>query len=297
MYMGMNRRDLLKLIVAGGGSAALTPSARVWSSPRIQVDPDRWGMLVDTTRCIGCRHCEWACKQQNGLPSDPLSQFSDTSVFETHRRPDAISYTVVNRFAQPDNADRPVYIKVQCMHCEYAACVSACLVGAFEKEKGGSVQYDGWKCMGCRYCMVACPFQVPSYEYFNAFTPVVRKCTFCFERVSQEGKFPACAHICPQEVMTFGRRADLLNAARERMAKHPDRYVSHIYGEHEVGGTAWLYLASVPFDQLGLPVLGHTPVTQLNETVQHAIFKYFIPPIALYGFLGAMMWMYRDKDE
>ena len=104
--MGMNRRDLLKRIVVGGGAAALTPSARAWSSPRIQVDPDLWGMLVDTTRCIGCRHCEWACKQQNELPSDPLSQFSDTSVFEALRRPDATSYTVVNRFAGPEGGLR-----------------------------------------------------------------------------------------------------------------------------------------------------------------------------------------------
>jgi hypothetical protein len=126
---------------------------------------------------------------------------------------------------------------------------------------------------------------------------VVRKCTFCFERVTQDEKFPACAHICPEEVMTFGKREDLLKAARERIAEHPERYIPHIYGEHEVGGTAWLYLAGVPFDQLGLPVLGHTPVTRLNETVQHAIFKHFIPPIALYGFLGAMMWAYRGKDE
>lgn len=295
--MGINRRDLFKLMLAGGGSTFLHPLPRAWSAPRAQPDTERWGMLVDTTRCIGCRHCEWACKKEHELPSAPLSQFSDTSVFETLRRPDAISYTVVNRFAPPDNPDRPVYVKVQCMHCEHAACVSACLVGAFQREKGGSVQYETWKCIGCRYCMVACPFQIPAYEYHNAFTPVVRKCTFCFERVSREGKFPACAHICPEEVMTFGRRADLLKAARERMAKHPDRYLPHIYGEHEVGGTAWLYLAGHPFDQLGFYALGHKPVPQLNETVQHAIFKHFVPPIALYSFLGALMWIYRDKDE
>jgi len=295
--MGINRRDLFKLAFAGGGATLLSTPSPAWSSSSAQLNPERWGMLVDTTRCIGCRHCEWACKKQNELPSAPLAQFGDTSVFEALRRPDATSYTVVNRFAGPEGEGRPVYAKVQCMHCDYPACVSACLVGAFEKVKTGSVQYDGWKCMGCRYCMVACPFQIPAYEYFNAFTPVVRKCTFCFERVSKEEKFPACAHICPQEVMTFGRRADLLKAARERMAKEPKKYIPHIYGEHEVGGTAWLYLASMPFGELGLPVLGHTPVTRLNETVQHAIFKHFVPPIALYSFLGGMMWMYRDKKD
>jgi Fe-S-cluster-containing dehydrogenase component len=295
--MGINRRDLFKLALAGGGSAMLRPGPAAASSPRAQLSPERWGMLVDTTRCVGCRHCEWACKNQNGLPKAPLAQFSDTEVFDALRRPDAVSYTVVNRFAGPEEEGRPVYVKVQCMHCDYPACVSACLVGAFQKEETGSVQYDGWKCMGCRYCMVACPFQIPAYEYSNAFTPVVRKCTFCFERVAKEGDLPACAHICPEEVMTFGRREDLLRAARERMEKAPEKYIRHIYGEHEVGGTAWLYLSGVPFEQLRMPVLGHAPVTRLNETVQHAIFKYFIPPIALYGFLGAMMWMHRDKGE
>ena len=153
--MGINRRDLFKLAFAGGGATLLSTPSPAWSSSSAQLNPERWGMLVDTTRCIGCRHCEWACKKQNELPSAPLAQFGDTSVFEALRRPDATSYTVVNRFAGPEGEGRPVYAKVQCMHCDYPACVSACLVGAFEKVKTGSVQYYGWKCMGCRYCMVA----------------------------------------------------------------------------------------------------------------------------------------------
>lgn len=295
--MGINRRDLLKLAVAGGGASLAARPSRVLASAGLRLDPKRWGMLVDTTRCIGCRNCEWACKQQNELPSAPLAEFSDTSVFESMRRPDAVSYTVVNRFAPRKDSDKPVYVKVQCMHCDHPACVSACLVGALQKAESGAVRYDGWKCMGCRYCMVACPFQVPAYEYNNAFTPVVRKCTFCFTRVTQQGKFPACAHICPQEVMTFGRRADLLVAARERIQKSPDRYIDYIYGEHEVGGTSWLYLAGVPFEQLGFPTLRETPVTRLNERVQHSIFKHFVPPIAYFGFLGTLMWVFREKHE
>ena len=145
--------------------------------------------------------------------------------------------------------------------------------------------------------MVACPFQIPAYEYFNALTPVVRKCTFCFERVDKEGVPPACASICPQGVLTFSKRSAVLKAAKERMAKHPDRYHSHIYGEHEVGGTSWLYLSSVPFDKIGFLNLRDQPVTHLNETVQHSIFKHFIPPLALYGFLGALMWTFREKEN
>jgi formate dehydrogenase iron-sulfur subunit len=295
--MRIDRRGLFKLTLAAGGGTLLSRPSRAGAATGSHLNADRWGMLVDTTLCVGCRHCEWACKQQNKLPSAPLSQFSDTSVFEKMRRPDDTSYTVVNRFNNPDDPDNPVYAKVQCMHCDHAACVSACLVGALQKDKHGPVVYNGGKCMGCRYCMVACPFQIPAYEYFNALTPVVRKCTFCFDRVSQQGDFPACCKICPQEVMTFGRRSDLLKAARERINNHPDRYISKIYGEHEVGGTGWLYLSGVPFEKLGFLPLGDKPVSQLNETIQHSIFKYFIPPLALYGLLGGLMWTFKNKEE
>jgi len=295
--MGIDRRDFLKIALASGGSSLLTNPPEATASSKVPLNPDRWGMLVDTTLCIGCRHCEWACKRQNELPSAPLAEFSDTSAFDKFRRPDAESYTVVNRFPNPKDPDRPIFAKVQCMHCEDAGCVSACLVGALQKEKDGPVSYDAWKCMGCRYCMVACPFQIPAYEYFNALNPRVMKCNFCFERVKKEKELPACAKICPQGVMTFGKRVDLLQAARERMAKAPDRYVPHIYGEHEVGGTAWLYLAEVPFEKIGFLTLGEQSVTHLNETVQHSIFKHFIPPLALYSVLGALMWNFRDKDE
>ena len=294
--MRIDRRELLKLTLAAGGATLLGSPSRAGASTGSVLNPDRWGMLVDTTLCVGCRHCEWACKRQNKLPSDPLSTFSDTKVFEKMRRPDATSYTVVNRFENPENPDNAVFVKVQCMHCDHAACASACLVGALQKTKQGPVVYDGWKCMGCRYCMVACPFQIPAYEYFNPLTPVVRKCTFCFERVSQRGDFPACCKICPEEVMTFGKRSDLLKAARVRMEKNPDRYVPKIYGENEVGGTGWLYLAGVPFEKLGFLKLGETPVTALNEKVQHSIFKHWVPPIALYSVLGALMWTFKNKE-
>jgi len=141
--MGINRRDLFKLTLAGGGAAALGLSADAHASAGARLDPDAWGMLVDTTLCIGCRHCEWACKQQNQLPSAPLSDFNDKTVFDKMRRPDAVSYTVVNRFPHPDDPEKPVYVKVQCMHCQHAACVSACLVGAFQRDRLGPVQYDG----------------------------------------------------------------------------------------------------------------------------------------------------------
>ncbi|MEA3232150.1 MAG: 4Fe-4S dicluster domain-containing protein, partial [Thermodesulfobacteriota bacterium] len=173
--------------------------------------------------------------------------------------------------------------------CNDPSCVSACIVGALTKQENGAVIYDAKKCIGCRYCMVACPFQVPAYEYHNALTPEVRKCTFCYQSV-KEGGLPACAQICPREVITFGKKDELLRLARWKMKKNPGKYVDHIYGEHEVGGTSWLYLASEPFESIGFPKLGTKAPPRLTEAIQHGLFQYFAAPIILYGVLGGVMW-------
>jgi hypothetical protein len=144
--------------------------------------------------------------------------------------------------------------------------------------------------------MAACPFQVPAYEYRNAFTPKVRKCTFCQPRISAGG-LPACVQACPMEVMTFGPRESLLIEARARLASYPERYVQHIYGEHEVGGTSWLYLSGIPFEQIGLPTLGYHPTPGYTEPIQHAIFKYFLPPLGLYSLLGGLMWFANKRKK
>jgi Fe-S-cluster-containing dehydrogenase component len=210
---------------------------------------------------------------------------------------DYSTYTIVNRYQSTNGGDhQPVFAKFQCMHCLRPACKSACIVGAFSSEATGAVQYDSWKCIGCRYCMAACPFQVPAYEYRNAFTPKVRKCTFCQPRISA-GELPACVQACPMEVMTFGTREALLMDARARLASYPERYVQHIYGEHEVGGTSWLYLSSLPFAQIGLPTLGYHPTPGYTEPIQHAIFKYFLPPLGLYSLLGGLMWFFNNRKK
>ena len=142
-------------------------------------------------------------------------------------------------------------MKDQCNHCLEPACASACFVKAFTKTKEGAVIYDESVCVGCRYCMIACPFEIPTYEYDKALTPRVMKCTLCHPRLL-EGKLPGCVEVCPTEALTFGRREDLIRIARERIRRQPDRYVDHIYGENEMGGTSWLYLAGQPFGQLGM---------------------------------------------
>lgn len=256
-----------------------------------------FSVLVDTVVCIGCRKCEWACNNEHKLSTRSLTEFEDKSVFGRHRRPDDSAYTVVNRFVDPAQPDRQLNIKVQCMHCNRPACVSACIVGALQKNKIGSVDYDAWKCIGCRYCMVACPFQIPAYEYRDPFKPRVRKCTFCEHRLI-EGKKPACVSICPNEALTFGTREELMDVANERIKLNPGKYVDHIYGEKEIGGSSWMYLAPTEFANTELPVLPTEEIPKLTETIQHGVFKSFVPPLALYGLLGLIMHALREnKDE
>ena len=263
--------------------------AEAWQS-RAPSDP--FGCLVDLTRCVGCRKCELACNEVNALP-EPEHKFTDLTVLDDKRRPDEKAYTVVNRYytGAMDERDRlvPTFVKVQCMHCQDPACVSACITGAMEKDENGAVRYDAGKCIGCRYCMVACPFEIPAYEYHDPITPMVRKCTFCFERISKEGGKPGCASICPVEAITFGKRNDLLKLAHERIDGDPAKYVDHIYGEKEVGGTGWMYVSGVDFGKVGFQEMPEEPMPKESETIQSALFSYLWSPIALFGALGLVM--------
>jgi Fe-S-cluster-containing dehydrogenase component len=298
--MGIDRRDFLKMT---GAVAAASLIAKPTHATVKKVDGDAMGCLVDTTLCVGCRKCEQACNVRQGLAA-PKESFEELTVLENERRPDETSYTVVNKYYPKHIGSltfrhRPTFVKFQCMHCNDPSCVSACIVGALTKEPNGPVVYNAKKCIGCRYCMVACPFQIPAYEYHNPLTPQVRKCTFC-SRFLKDGVPPACAQICPREVMIFGKRSELLHLARWKMKNHPGKYVNHIYGEKEVGGTSWLYLSSEPFDKVGFPKLGEKAPPRLTESIQHALFQYFAAPVGLFAVLGGIMWttgFYRAKRE
>jgi formate dehydrogenase iron-sulfur subunit len=246
--MSISRRGFLGsmgALVGAAAAGALTP-AHGGTAKQFTGHPGSMGVLHDITACIGCRRCEQACNQVNEMPA-PAVAFDDLSVLETRRRTRWDTHTVVNRFDAPE----PVYVKKQCNHCLEPACASACFVKAFTKTPEGPVVYDASVCVGCRYCMIACPFEIPAYEYHKALTPEVTKCTLCAPLV-QEGKPPACVASCPRESLIFGRREDLIRMARSRIHKYPERYVDHIYGEHEMGGTSWLYIAGQPFATLGM---------------------------------------------
>lgn len=292
----VTRREFLKLSGAAAGTAALAATGAAASTAATsKLDPARVGVLTDLTLCIGCRRCEWACAQQNKLPYGPLESCDDQSMLAQMRRPDAEHFTVINRYPAPAWREQPLDVKVQCMHCEHPACVSACIVGALEKNPLGPVTYDAWKCIGCRYCMVACPYQIPAYEYDNALTPKVMKCTMCPERTLDQGKLPACAEICPREAILFGRRDELLELAHERLARQPERYHPEVYGEHEVGGTSWLLIADRPATECGIPALPNESPARLTETIQHGIFRGFSGPLMVFGLLSVLMKSSADR--
>jgi Fe-S-cluster-containing dehydrogenase component len=246
--MGIDRRTFLKGL--GTGIAAAAPAGIAAGSLLLPVKPatgavaankEFMGVLVDTTRCVGCRSCEMACADAHSLPTPD----SDTSVLDKNRPTSATQWTVVNRY-KTDKGE--VFAKKQCMHCNQPGCVAACLVKAMEKRKEGAVTWDS-NCMGCRFCMVSCPFDIPKFEYDSA-APKIQKCSLCWERL-QKGEKPVCVEACPAEALTFGTRRELIEEANRRIYRDTGKYITHIYGEHEVGGTGYLYLSSVPFEQIG----------------------------------------------
>ena len=296
--MQPDRREFLRHIgwVTGAGTGLLaTRPAFASDHGHTGAPADAMGVLVDLTVCIGCRLCEHACKKSNGFEPGPVESYDDQTVFNQKRRPTPDAYTVVNSWTNPKDRTKQIYVKTNCLHCNRPACVSACLVGALRKRPMGAVTYDAWKCIGCRYCMVACPFQIPAYDYHDALTPQVRKCQLCFHRTHEEGVLPECVAACPRQTMVYGRRSELLELAKEKIKAHPNDYVDHIYGEHEVGGTNWLYLSSVPFERIGFVKLPSDAPPAITEAIQHGVFKHGIPPLTLYGLLGTLMYLTRPR--
>lgn len=245
--MSVTRRGLL--VGTAGALAARTAGAG--TIKHFEGYPGRYGLLLDTTLCVGCRSCEVACKKVNDLPPFPGEVIGDHSVFETTRRTTDTALTVVNRYRKARDGHPPVYRKHQCMHCNEPCCAAVCPVHAFSKTPEGPVLYDPEVCMGCRYCVMACPYYALAYEYDEPLTPRVMRCTMCYPRI-KEGLNPVCADACPVGAITFGERDQLLAVARDRIRKFPDRYIDHVYGENEFGGTSWLILSGVPFEQLDL---------------------------------------------
>jgi Fe-S-cluster-containing dehydrogenase component len=320
--MNIDRRDFLKVALAGATTALTTGTAQ--ARPPKELPPDAVGILYDATLCIGCKACEVGCKEANAIPmaSDPaLEQAKGVhAVWDAGSDLDSRNLNKIKAYAQGTAAvkdrdhDGYSFIKRACMHCVDPDCVSACPVSALTKDPvTGIVGYNPDACIGCRYCQLACPFNIPKFEFDKTFPKIV-KCEMC-RHLQAQGEIPACCAACPTGASLFGRVSDLLQEGHRRLSFKPGDYQDypihsldsgerrraevrgyhpHLYGETETGGTQYMLLAGVPFEHLGLPPLGPESSARLSETIQHTVYQGLAAPALLLG--GLVYTVYRRTE-
>lgn len=236
------------------------------------------GFLFDITKCALCGACWIADKERNNLPIT-AGDFKDDILSDK-------SFLVVKEVKNRG-------VRFSCMHCLIPTCASTCPVAALEKTEVGAVIYHKEKCIGCRYCVNACPFKIPKYEWDKPL-PYVKKCDFCYERIIN-GQKPACAEVCPTAALLFGNRDDLLLEAKKRIQAKSSKYVDHIYGEKEIGGTSLLIISDIPLEDLGYPSgLSDSPIPSLTwEALENVPNVVFLGGAFLYG----LWWLTRRREE
>jgi Fe-S-cluster-containing dehydrogenase component len=283
----LDRREALKLFACGGFAGALGGTAAAATSDNVD-HGSAFGMLYDSTLCIGCKACVPACTQANNLTPDtrlsnglwqmPLDLNSETkNVIKLAKRVD-----------DPEDPTQHAFFKHQCMHCLEPACAAGCPFNALYKDKHGVVRWDGSLCIGCRYCEVTCPYDVPKFEW-DKFNPKIVKCELCFHRL-EEGIEPGCTAACPTGAVIFSNRRELLEQAKGRLAADPERYFEQrVFGEFDGGGTQVLYLSGVPFTDLGLPELGPTSMAEWATRMHAILYKWMLLPIVVYAVLAAII--------
>jgi len=283
-----SRRNFLKKgALLPLAAVALTEGAEAGEFVRSH---DWYGMLYDATKCIGCKSCMVACKRVNGMPPDLDEE-------GLHDAPIDLDSKTMNIIKLYEGEDGRSFVKRQCMHCLDPSCVSACPVSAMRKDpKTGIVYWDGDNCIGCRYCMMACPFEIPKFEWDSPFPKIV-KCTLCKDTNLKEKGIPACCEVCPTGAIIFGNRDELLDIAKHRIKDNPGRYLPEVYGEYEVGGTGVLYLSHINFTKLGLPDLPEESPAEYCERIHHGIYRTVLPPFLSFGVIYFLMTRKHNNSE
>jgi len=294
--MNPDRRQMLgtisKATVATATFGASEARAGGPKSPTPDALPDAVGMLYDTTKCIGCKACVSACSEANDLVPDTVLSGG------LWQMPMDLNAQTPNIIKLYRGEQQHSYVKRQCMHCLDPACVAGCPFSALTKNHDtGVVEWEPAQCIGCRYCEVSCPFEVPKFEWEN-FNPRIVKCQFCSHRID-DGDQPACCEVCPTEAVIYGRREDLLEEAKSRIAEQPNRYhEQRIYGEKDGGGTQVLYLSHVPFSAIGLPDLPKQSIAYYGTWVHSVIYKWLLIPLLVYvSIAGILRKRWHDHER
>jgi len=293
--MKLSRRSVLKgIATVGAAGAAAAVAGDAEAREGFHLAADDVGMLFDSTLCVGCRACQTACKVRNNLATD--TRQVQGGVYDAPLDLNGNTKNVI-KIAQDGQAS--TYMKMQCMHCVDPACISVCMAGALHKVAGGITAYNPATCVGCRYCQIGCPFNVPKFEWSKSLPvvedPKIVKCELC--RHDKRG--PACCEVCPRGAVIYGKKDALLADAKLRVKLNPGKYfLDKVYGEKDGGGTNVLYLTpkDVSFTALGLPVLPDEPLAHLSENVQHTTYKYGLAPIALYTALTVVQLRARKTE-
>ena len=320
------RRQFLRGAAAGG---ALAGTAAVVSTPaeartNLQMSPEAVGLLYDATLCVGCKACVAACKSVNAVNgAEPEFTTTDQAYWDTPLDTSAKTFNIIKMYRngtmqnKDQEKDGYAFMKVSCLHCVDPSCISACPVSAMKKDaKTGIVSYDKDACIGCRYCVAACPFGIPKWDYDNPFGKI-GKCELCRHRV-KDGKYSACAEVCPTGATLYGKVSDLKAEAKKRLAAKPGSkfqfqrgdingvdqrwegeigtYQQHLYGEKEIGGTQVIKLSAVPFEKVGMPTLPDESPASRSETIQHTLYGNMLAlPIAVTA--GLAILINRNKKE
>lgn len=317
--MSLDRRHFLKGALGGGALLASVVPAEARDNKTMP--PEAVGLLFDSTLCVGCKACVAACKEANNLPPEFSTQ---DQLWDAPLDLSGKTFNVIKMYKEGNGENKDAetngfaFNKASCMHCIDPSCVSACPASAMTKDPvTGIVGYNKDACIGCRYCVAACPFGVPRFQYDSA-TPQISKCQLCKHRM-KDGKYAACAEVCPTGATLFGKVKDLQAEAKRRQALKPGqetsfprgnlttrdqaphvakaaRYQPQIYGEKELGGTQVIRLSAVSFDKLGLPKLPERSYAATSETLQHTLYGGLALPLA---FLGALSFIAKrnSKDD
>lgn len=240
-------------------------------------------ILTDTTKCTGCHECVLACQRVNHLQPDVPRRWN---------LDDGLSAKTWTSVVEGPSQS---FVRKQCRHCLEPACVAACPVGALAKSEHGAVVYDNAKCMGCRYCMMACPYGIPRYDWEQT-TPYVRKCTLCDGRIRAGGQ-PACTEACPEKATIFGDRDALLTEGHRRIDNNPGLYAKKLWGESETGGASVLYVSNVDLSFLatGQP-LGTTPLPRTTAVAMESVPFVFTGVVAVMAGLGWIIERRRKRQ-